>query len=71
MATERIKYYVFVCCCMPDSCDECKKLDGRKWEPGSKDAISVPVKECKSKQGCWCDEVGVYEDEGTVVTNGK
>lgn len=65
-APKKIKYYVFVCASDADSCEECKKLDGFMWEPGSRDAISVPVKNCKSKNGCWCDAVAVYDEEGTV-----
>ncbi len=65
-AQKKIKYFVFVCACDADSCEDCKKLNGTMWRPGSPDAISVPVKNCKSKNGCWCDAVAVYEEEGTV-----
>jgi hypothetical protein len=66
---KKIKYFVFVCACDADSCEECKKLDGKMWKPGSRDALSVPVKKCKSKEGCRCDYVAVYTEEGTVTSN--
>ncbi len=66
---KKIKYFVFICMADADSCEECKKLDGHMWKPGSPEAIPVPVKHCKSKEGCRCDWVWVYEGEGTVTSN--
>jgi len=66
---KKIKYYVFVCIGDADSCEECKKLNGNMWEPGDRGIPSIPLKKCKSKNGCWCDVVAVYDDEGAVTSN--
>ena len=65
-AQKKIKYSVFVCMMDEDSCQGCQKLDGSMWKPGSREAPSFPVKNCKSKEGCRCESVDVYEEEGTV-----
>jgi hypothetical protein len=63
---KKIKYSVFVCMADADSCEECKNLNGNMWKPDSRNPPSFPVKNCKSKAGCRCEPVDVYEDEGTI-----
>ncbi|MGA3326922.1 MAG: hypothetical protein ABSF45_20865 [Terriglobia bacterium] len=68
-AQGNVKYFVLVCLGDVDSCEECKKHNGDMWEPGSRETPSFPLKHCKSKEGCRCEPVAVYADEGTVTSN--
>ena len=66
--SEKIAYVGWVCCSDEDSCNECKALDGLSWIPGLANPPELPLKVCKSREGCRCQIVGVFSNEGCVVS---
>ena len=61
----KIAYYNFVCC--DGACEECKRFDGFCLLPSKLSNYRLPISACKYPV-CWCGIMGVYSDEGTVVT---
>lgn len=64
----KIAYYNFVCC--EGACEECRKLDGLSFLSSKLLSYRLPISTCKYAI-CWCGIVGVYSDEGTVVTSDR
>jgi hypothetical protein len=61
----KIAYYNFVCC--DGACEECRRFDGFCFLPLKLSHYRLPISACKYPI-CWCGIVGVYSDEGSVVT---
>ena len=61
-----IAYYKFIC--SGAACLECKKFDGLCFLPSKLREYRLPVPTC-TYPVCWCDVVGVYLDEGVIVTS--
>ena len=62
----RIAYYEFTC--SEAACPECKKFDGLCFLPSKLREHRVPIPTC-TYPVCWCDVVGVYLDEGVILTS--
>jgi len=62
----KIAYYNFVCC--DGACEECRRFNGLCFLPSKRSNYRLPISACKYPV-CWCGIVGVYSDEGTVVTH--
>ena len=61
-----IAYYNLVC--SDAACVECKRFDGLCFLPSELRQYRVPISTCRYPV-CWCDIVGVYFDEGMIVTS--
>lgn len=61
----KIAYYNFVSC--DGACEECGRFDGFCFLPSKLSSYRLPISACKFPV-CWCGIVGVYSDEGTVLT---
>jgi hypothetical protein len=69
-----IAFYNFACFCDRQSCKACKEMNGTIWLPDDPNPPSFPYHRCKSREGCRCEPVGHYDDEGSYTfsdANGK
>ena len=64
----KIAYYNFVCC--DGACEECRKLDGLYFLPLKLTDYRLPNPACRYPV-CWCGIVGIYFDQGTLVTRDR
>jgi hypothetical protein len=53
--------------CSEAACEECKRFDGLHFLPPELTKYRTPISTCKYPV-CWCEVVGVYSDEGTIVS---
>lgn len=65
----RINCYVWTSCMDKDTCSACQGMDGKEWKR-KKDIAPTPHPGCTSLEGCRCQIVAVFEDEGKVTTGG-
>lgn len=63
----RIDHYVWSAVNDGDTCAECRKNDGLEKKRKKDFSPQPPHPKCTGKEGCRCDLVGVYDDEGVVT----
>jgi hypothetical protein len=63
----RISGYVWSCCQDKQSCEECKAKNGLEWKSKKAITIKPPLRLCTSQEGCRCEIIPVYDDEGVVT----
>jgi len=62
----KIEAYVWSVIGDESTCPACKKKDGQEWKR-KRDADKPPHPECTSAEGCRCELMPVYDDEGVVT----
>jgi hypothetical protein len=72
---EQIRFYIFRCFCDEQSCEACKEMNGTAWHVPREscdpplvaplEVGDVHLKSCTSPEGCRCELIAVYKDEGT------
>jgi len=62
----RIDRYVWSSCMDKNTCFACREMDGEEWKR-KKDAARTPHPGCTNPEGCRCQVVPVYDDEGVVI----
>lgn len=75
MMEEQIGFYIFSCFCDEQSCEACKEMNGTVWHVPRESCDpplvaplkvgDVHLKSCTSPEGCRCELIAVYKDEGT------
>lgn len=63
----RINRWIWTSCGDDETCATCRQLDGKEWGR-EKDVLWPPATDCRNPEGCRCQIVGVYDDEGKVIS---
>jgi len=63
----KIDRYVWTCISDSQSCANCKVKDGQEWKRKKDIPTMPPLKNCTNPEGCRCQIVPVYDDEGVAI----
>jgi len=62
----RIDRYVWGCCMDKYTCLACREMNGKEWKT-KKHAAPTPHPKCTNPEGCRCQIIPVYDDEGVAI----